>query len=199
VTRTGTLSRYLARRLTGHAAQLLPESHAAWARAMCCEIEHIGDDRAALAWSLGCLGAAYSTRISAMRMGSLKTARPLLALEMLVCFVTLTAVFFAALSAVIAAGGRPPPLPGMLLAASALGPAGLLAALGPALLGAAPSRASIALLTGLGTLTLAACANGVLPTPSWRDAVLCVLLPFVAVAHLARLRSATVPPAVSHA
>jgi hypothetical protein len=182
--------RRLAHHLAGHAARVLPRSQELWARSMLAELGHIKSDGAALGWALGCLRHAYSARISHMRFGTLSPSRPVLALEMLVCFLPLTGVFAAAASRLVTAGARTPSWLVALLAASLLGPLGLIAALPPTLRrGAAPRRA-VALVLGVpAALTAAAFGAGILPAPTWRDAVLCVLLPLAGAMHLAAMRA----------
>ena len=130
-----------------------------------------------------------------MRLGTLAPSRPVLALEMVVCFLPLTGVFAAAASALVSTGARTPSWLVALLAASVLGPLGLIAALPPTLRrGAAPGRA-VALVLGIpAALTAAAFGTGILPAPTWRDVVLCVLLPLAGAAHLAALRAGAAPP-----
>jgi hypothetical protein len=165
---------------------MLPLKHAPWGEAMRRETDYIASDRAALLWACGCLLSAYSTRFSNMRTGNLRPAPSLLVLEMLLCFLPLTGVFIAALLHVFASAAHPPPILGALLAASALGPAGLLVALAPAL-GRARGPAPLTVMAVLSAFTITAFATGILPAPTWRDAVLCVLLPLAGVAHLAAL------------
>jgi hypothetical protein len=194
-----TLTRRLARRLARHAARLLAGTDASsWGRALQSEVEHIDRDRAALGWAMHGLTYAYTRRISSMRLGTLRPARPLLALEMLICFLPLTAVFAAAARVALASPDHLPSGLAALLAASALGPAGLLAAL-PASVRrhAAPGRAPALLLAALAVLTVVAWGAGVLPAPSWYDAVLCVLLPIAGAAHLSLLRPAAPVPAAA--
>jgi hypothetical protein len=84
----------LKRRLT-HAVmrcvgQGLPASRKDWAKAMRAELDHLDNDRDALAWSMGCLVTASKERIVAMITGNLKVSRWILVPEMLLCFVPLT-------------------------------------------------------------------------------------------------------------
>jgi len=185
-----SLPRRLARRLARHAGRTLPPAQVAWRAAMLSESEHIESDFAALAWALGCLRHAYSARISHMRFGTLSPSRPALALEMLVCFLPLTGVFAAAASSLVTAGARTPSWLVALLAASLLGPLGLIAALPPTLRRGAAPRGPVALVLGVpAALTAAAFGAGILPAPTWRDAVLCVLLPVAGAMHLAAMRA----------
>ena len=161
---------------------------------MVAEVGHIKSDGEALGWALGCLRHAYAARISRMRLGTLTPSRPVLALEMLVCFLPLTGVFAAAASGVVTAGARTPSWLVALLAASVLGPLGLIAALPPTLRrGAAPGRAVAVVLGVPAALTAAAFGAGILLAPTWRDVVLCVLLPLAGAAHLAALRAGQAP------
>jgi hypothetical protein len=181
-----SFTRRLTRALATHAARTLPLEHSPWGEAMRRETDYIASDRAALAFAFGCLLSAYSTRFSNMRTGNLRPARSLLVLEMLLCFLPLTGIFIAALLHVFASAAHPPPILGALLAASALGPAGLLVVLAPAL-GRARGPVPLIALAVLSAVTITAFATGILPAPTWRDAVLCVLLPLAGVAHLAAL------------
>lgn len=65
MTRTALLRR-LARQLTRHAANMLPESRAEWSQAMKNELEHIEGDLDALRWATGCVLASYRGGIKTM-------------------------------------------------------------------------------------------------------------------------------------
>jgi hypothetical protein len=53
-------------KLARHAAAVLPGA-SPWARAMQHELDYIEDDRAALAWALGCVLASYKARLAGAR------------------------------------------------------------------------------------------------------------------------------------
>lgn len=57
------LKKRFALRLVRHAAAVLPPAYSDWGAAMQHEIEYIHEDRAALAWALGCVSTSYSRRI----------------------------------------------------------------------------------------------------------------------------------------
>jgi hypothetical protein len=57
--------RRVAAKLARHAASMLPGA-SPWAHAMRRELEYIEDDRAALAWALGCVVASYKARLAAL-------------------------------------------------------------------------------------------------------------------------------------
>jgi len=76
----------LARRI----AALFPRQHREWARGMLSELEHVDGDYRALVWLLGCVTAGIKLRAIAMKLGTLKVSRFVLALEMALCFVPMT-------------------------------------------------------------------------------------------------------------
>lgn len=185
----GSAERRLALRVAGHAARVLPASHAAWGRAMLGEVGHLASDRAALRWAVGCLRAAYAARMSGMRPGVPQLSRPVLALEMLTCFTWLAALFASTAEYASAqAPLRATVLPGLLLA-SLLGPAALAVAAFCLLSGrAAPlTRLVPAALAALAAVTFAGLGTGLLLPLGWRDYVLCVVLPLAGTAHLVLL------------
>jgi hypothetical protein len=55
--------RRLAETLARHAERVMPEALARWAGAMRSELAYVADDRAALRWAIGGVGAAYRTRL----------------------------------------------------------------------------------------------------------------------------------------
>jgi hypothetical protein len=67
--------RRAARALARHGAHMLPAEHADWGRAMQSEIDHIGDDAAALRWAFGCLWAGYCVRSADMSKAFIRAAR----------------------------------------------------------------------------------------------------------------------------
>lgn len=60
------LRRRWALRLARWASRLLPPHQASWGEAMCSEVRHIEDDRAALRWAFGALAAASTERAAAL-------------------------------------------------------------------------------------------------------------------------------------
>lgn len=71
------------------ATRLLRARNADWARAMRAEFEHV--DRSERGrWAFGCLLAAIQQRLVTMQNGTLRISRPVLLLELLVCFLPLT-------------------------------------------------------------------------------------------------------------
>lgn len=87
---TVTLRRRLALALVRRVDRLLPTSRLAWAKSMQAELDHLQDDRVALAWAIGCIVAGSRERINSMLSGNLKVSRWILVPEMLLCFVPLT-------------------------------------------------------------------------------------------------------------
>lgn len=85
-----SLRRRLALVLMRRVSQVLPTSRLEWAKAMRAELDHLQDDRDALAWAMGCLVAGSKERINTMLTGNLKISRWILVPEMLLCFVPLT-------------------------------------------------------------------------------------------------------------
>ncbi len=63
---SNSLRRQWALRLARGASRLLPRAQASWGEAMCSEVRHIEDDRAALRWALGALAAAGAERAAAL-------------------------------------------------------------------------------------------------------------------------------------
>jgi hypothetical protein len=85
--------RRLAHILIAHAGRALPPRRGDWAEAMACELEHVGNDRAALGWAIGCVLASYLERIRAMmtinRIGAIvPIAMSLLALSLVLAVAT---------------------------------------------------------------------------------------------------------------
>jgi hypothetical protein len=54
----------LAVKLAEHAARAMPGVRSPWAAAMRRELDHTGDDPAALRWALGCIVASYRVRLT---------------------------------------------------------------------------------------------------------------------------------------
>ena len=159
------------------------------------ELQHIPHDVAALSWALGCVWVIYLERMNHMNVVSTKLPRWLVSVEMAVCLVPLTFLFFNV--AAYAARGIMPladfvrfgsvglvgPL-GLLLAARLLFFAGRGVGKGPIIVAAL--CAAWTLFAYLGELL----HNGAVPFP-WREYVLIALLPAVAVAHLAFINAQT--------
>lgn len=85
-----SLRRRLALALMRRVDHVLPTSRLEWAKAMQTEVDHLQDDRAALAWAVGCVIAGSRERINSMLSGNLKISRWIVIPEMLLCFVPLT-------------------------------------------------------------------------------------------------------------
>jgi hypothetical protein len=186
-----TLTRRAAERLAAHASRALPRDKADWARAMTHELAYVCDDVEALKWALGCVAASYSERIKAMQTGTLNgMSRWVLALEMLACFVPLSALF-AAVVDVMAAGIMPAPDALLYLSAAASGPIGLAVALNVIARNRAVPKMLLAAMLVAAAWTLAAFVMQGRPgmdspmTSQWREFVLIALLPAVGAAHLA--------------
>ena len=61
-----SLGKRLASKLVGHAAAVLPSPLSSWGTAMRHEIEHIGSDRDALKWAIGCVSVSYVRWVAAL-------------------------------------------------------------------------------------------------------------------------------------
>jgi hypothetical protein len=75
--------RRLAQALARHAVRVMPSALAQWARAIGNELAYLTDDRAALRWALGGVGAAYRIRLShlwLLDIGAIRVAGVLLML-----------------------------------------------------------------------------------------------------------------------
>lgn len=170
--------RRLALALLRRLDHLLPSSRRDWARAMQAEVDHLPDDRDALAWAVGCVAACAKDRIHSMLTGNLRVSRWILAAEMLLCFAPLTLGWLDAIGGgsgvarlgadiirkrFLAAPAGAFPL-ALLIAGAVLGvigPLGLASALRLVVLGRAPGNRWLrtALVAGpaaYGALTLAA-------------------------------------------
>jgi hypothetical protein len=75
-----SFARWIALRLTEHAACVLPATRSPWAVAMQHELHHIESDRQALTWAIGCVLASYVERSRVIHVIHLAPVRALLVL-----------------------------------------------------------------------------------------------------------------------
>ena len=70
--------------LAEHASRVMPRMRSPWADAMRRELDYIEDDRAALRWAIGAVGASYAAQfVVVLRFCGRMLSRPLLAAGML--------------------------------------------------------------------------------------------------------------------
>jgi hypothetical protein len=187
------LSKHVARGLMKHAVRVSPQERAEWAQAMATELEYLPPDLQAVRWALGCVSASYIERMNPMLRSLAALPRPVLAMEMLICFLPLTLVFSTVINAA-SHGGYTSQAFLLYCSGSLLGPLGLAAAFHSIFL--APGRMSRTVIVGLGLLTvwtLAAYTSQLVNfgqsrlTDWWQEFVIIAVLPALAVLHLASI------------
>lgn len=193
MTRGAASARRVAVLLVNHAAWASPPKRKEWFQAMANELEHVPGAASALRWALGCTLASYLERLDIMNQSLTNLPRWLLSLEMAICLVPLTWLFIAVLTMT---GRGVMPLEYGILSGSAtlLGPLGLGVALRIVFFTETPvGGATTAILALLTAWTALAYTGQLLHNGTylsmWREYVLLVLLPAVAVIHLLRINS----------
>lgn len=180
--------RSISRMLAGHAWRACPPGRAKWIAAATSELDSITNSYESLIWSLGTVWASYKERLCAMSIAEPQLPKPLLTLEVLICFLPSSLLWVWALTAatnhVLPAGAAL-----CLASAASIGPAGL-AFFGQVALGISWSRGkyrSVALTFLAGWSSVAILLLPSTPTPfrelPWRESVLLIVLPLLGVAH----------------
>lgn len=141
-----------------------------------------------LTWCLGTLWASYQERLRAMSLHDPLVPKPLLALEVLTCFLASSALWAWSLRAV--ATQMLPAGAGLYLAtAASIGPVGLVVfgrvAVGNFSSSGRHGSLALVLLAGWAAAAIFLCPG--MPPPfrdmPWRDCALFVLLPLIGAAH----------------
>jgi hypothetical protein len=187
---------WISRVLLRHALQVWPSSSLNWAAAAANEIAYVKGPGESLRWSIGTVKASYQERLRSMSLRDPQIPRPILLLEVLICFVPASCLWICSSSAVVR---NIVPLPDgiCLITAASVGPIGL-TTFGRLLFGKPSLRhqrwrlvltwsacwtATVFLLSPVTTIPLSG-----LP---WRDCVLLLLLPLVGAAHYSLLAQNT--------
>jgi hypothetical protein len=170
----------------------LPDSHTAWAKAIAREVDAITVDSEALSWAVGGVLASYKEKVCVMNIGTPRIAPWILGLEVLICFIPLTLLGLAVLSA-LASGAMPLGIALLYLSGTAIGPIGLVAGFRAIVRrGTHLSQVGSLVMCLFAAWTvfaffLAAFAGDGLIGDWWRESILIALLPAAGTAHLALL------------
>lgn len=192
MSRDRSIAHRIAHRITQHAAKVLPHRRSVWARAMLSEIDHLPSRAGALRWAFGCVVASYFERIGSMEFGTASISRPVLALEMLLCFGVLTMMFGGLLTVDVLIVPRPDWF--FFLSMTIVGPVGLIAAFRFVVLDRRSlSRVHVTALLMSAIWTLVAYSAFLLAKGNaaggWRELVLLAGLPFLGALHLLYITS----------
>jgi hypothetical protein len=178
--------------LLRHALHVCPPARSKWIAAAAKELGYVDNSYETLVWSVGVVEASYRERIRSMTLHEPQIAKPILLLEMLICFLPVTVfcgtVSRAATNSLVSASEA------LLLATATLvGPFGL-ALFGGILIGVPRSRGKyrarvLTLLLAWTAIVVLFSPVGSMPLNNlpWRDCVLLLLLPTIGVAHYALL------------
>ena len=196
MTAGGVLLLWMSRMLLRHALQVWPPTSSNWASAAANETAYVEGPSESLRWSIGTVKASYQQRVSSMSLRDPHIPRPILLLEVLICFVPASCLWICSSSAV---ARNIVPLPDgiCLITAASIGPIGLMT-FGRLLFG----KTSLPHQRWRTVLTWSACwtATVFLLSPvttiplsglPWRDCVLLLLLPLIGAAHYSLLAQNT--------
>ena len=180
--------------LVRHAAWISPPDRREWSHAMVNELDHIPRGAPALRWALGCALVSYLERVNIMTRPLTSLPRWLLSLEMAVCLIPLTWLFFAVL-AMTARGLMPVEYAILTGSATLLGPISIAVTLRIVFVKkGSVGRVTTTMLALLAAWTVVAYAGQLLHdgmpfSAWWRDFVLIAILPGWAVVHLLQINS----------
>jgi len=155
------------------------------------EVEHLPAGASVMAWAVGYIVFSYTERMRSMIHSRIRIAPWVLTLEMLLCFVPLTWLFFATVIAT-RHGVFPARDAFLYMSASVLGPLGLGVAFANIFVKRRAGHPLLALLLLLSAWTIFSYTGQVLHNGTgisnwWRDWCLIALLPALASLHLTLL------------